>query len=66
MKTIEEAEKDLQEFLTNNPRAVAYQEEIDVIMSKTPLDKRLEVLTVMICCKFSEIQNNLIELKERC
>jgi hypothetical protein len=66
MKTIEEAERDLQEFLTNNPRAVAYQEEIDAIMSKTPLDKRLEVLTVMICCKFSEIQNNLIELKERC
>ena len=66
MKTLEEAEKDLYKFIEENPRAALYQEEINQLMSKTPIDKRLEVLTVMICCKFYEIQDELVSLKEKC
>lgn len=69
MKSLKDAEDALRKFIEENPRAAAYQREIDAVLSKTPIDKRLEVITVMMCCKFAEIQTNLTALtamKEEC
>lgn len=62
MKTVEEAEKELEAFIKANPRAVLYQEEINKTLKNTPVNSRLEVLTIMICCKFAELQENLTRL----
>ena len=55
MKALVEAQKDLDTFLEEYPHMQEQQNKIDEIMKKTPNDKRLEVLLIILTQKYSEI-----------
>jgi len=64
MTTLEETKQALQDFLNKHPQTErqAYQKEIDEIMKKTPDDKKLEVLLIMLAQKTEELSNEVNKL----
>lgn len=64
MKALAEAQKDLDTFLEEYPHMQEQQNKIDEIMKKTPSDKRLEVLLMMLAQKYSKILKQLKKLKQ--
>lgn len=61
---LEEAEKNLNDFLEEYPQMQPYQDKINDIMSKTLPDQRLEVLNIMTAGLVEDAQKNYEELKE--
>lgn len=59
---LEEALAKREAFLKEHPEYQEYQEEIDRILDATPSDKRLEVMTLLLTTKLSELSNVLLDL----
>jgi len=64
MKTLEEAKKDLEDFLNNHPHMREKQEEIDEILNKTPDKDRLTVILMLLAGSQNDLLNALQELIE--
>jgi len=64
MNTVEKAEKQLQDFLEENPHLKKEQEKIDKILNKTPKDKRLEVMAIMLANSTIELNNSILKLSQ--
>jgi hypothetical protein len=56
------AEKELQDFLEENPHLKKDQEKITELLLKTNSDQRLEVLNILISSKLLELQKQLSNL----
>lgn len=62
MKEIDRLIKQRDDFLKENPHLQKYQDEINRILSKTPQDNKLEVLSIILSNKLLELQSGLIDL----
>lgn len=65
MTKLEKAEKELSDFLKKHPQPHRQQQqkEIEELLNKTPNDKRLEVVLMMLVQKSNELLNQTLKLK---
>jgi len=64
MKTLEEAKKDLEDFLNKHPHMREKQKEIDRILNNTPDEDRLTVVLMLLAGSQNDLLNALKELVE--
>ena len=62
MSQLDELIKERDEYLKRNPKMQEFQNQIDELLEKTPSEKRLEVIILMMSGKLIELQCALMEL----
>ena len=61
---VTKAENELQEFLEKNPKMQKDQEKLRDLLDKTPHEKRIEVLSMLLSAKLLEMKKQLLNLTE--
>jgi len=62
VNTLQKAIAKRDEFLATHPNLVKYQQEIDRILDKTPVEDRGHVLGILMSLKLVELQTECLKL----